>query len=71
MVVDLSSKLFNSLDSPTQLVLLTHGDSVTQVGTGFKVIAWSGGVVAGIECTEKNLYGLQFHPEVCNACPPM
>jgi GMP synthase (glutamine-hydrolysing) len=47
------------------MVLLTHGDSITHVGEGFTVISKSGNsVVAGIENTEKNLYGLQFHPEV-------
>jgi GMP synthase (glutamine-hydrolysing) len=63
VTVDTSSKLFKDLESQ-QSVLLTHGDSITQVGNGFNVIASSGNFVAGIEDTKKNLYGLQFHPEV-------
>jgi GMP synthase (glutamine-hydrolysing) len=45
-------------------VLLTHGDSVDQVPEGFRVIARSGDLIAGIECAERQLYGVQFHPEV-------
>jgi len=45
-------------------VLLTHGDSVDKVPDGFRVVARSGEIVAGIECAEKQLYGVQFHPEV-------
>ncbi|KHJ79328.1 GMP synthase protein [Oesophagostomum dentatum] len=63
--LDTSSELFNGL-SENEQVLLTHGDSVTEatVAPGFKVIASSGGHVAGIACSEKRLYGVQFHPEV-------
>ncbi|VDP08767.1 unnamed protein product [Soboliphyme baturini] len=45
-------------------VLLTHGDSIDQVATEFKVIARSGGAVAGISSDQLKIYGLQFHPEV-------
>ena len=47
------------------MVLLTHGDSITRIGDGFNIISTSANnVIAGIENKEKNLYGLQFHPEV-------
>ncbi|XP_077015487.1 GMP synthase [glutamine-hydrolyzing]-like [Tamandua tetradactyla] len=47
-----------------ELVLLTHGDSVHKVADGFKVVACSGNIVAGIANESKKLYGVQFHPEV-------
>ncbi|KAK6735709.1 hypothetical protein RB195_018750 [Necator americanus] len=60
-----SCDLFQGLNENEQ-VLLTHGDSVTEqtVAPGFEVIAMSGGHVAGIACSAKRLYGVQFHPEV-------
>ncbi|EYB83079.1 hypothetical protein Y032_0343g3057 [Ancylostoma ceylanicum] len=63
--LDTSCELFHGLNESEQ-VLLTHGDSVTEatVAPGFKVVATSGGHVAGIACAEKRLYGVQFHPEV-------
>uniref|UniRef100_A0A8B9GS40 GMPS ATP-PPase domain-containing protein n=1 Tax=Astyanax mexicanus TaxID=7994 RepID=A0A8B9GS40_ASTMX len=47
-----------------ELVLLTHGDSVDKVADGFKVVAQSGNIIAGIANEQKKLYGTQFHPEV-------
>uniref|UniRef100_A0A7I4Y1S6 GMP synthase (glutamine-hydrolyzing) n=1 Tax=Haemonchus contortus TaxID=6289 RepID=A0A7I4Y1S6_HAECO len=63
--LDTSCELFHGLNESEE-VLLTHGDSVTEktVAPGFKVVAKSGGHVAGIACPEKRLYGVQFHPEV-------
>ncbi len=57
------SPLFKSLES-SQAVLLTHGDSVSQVPPGFRVIAMSDDLISGIENKGKNFYGVQFHPEV-------
>ncbi|KAJ1351912.1 hypothetical protein KIN20_008087 [Parelaphostrongylus tenuis] len=63
--LDTSCELFHGLSEKEQ-VLLTHGDSIPEktVAPNFKVIARSGGHVAGIACSEKKLYGVQFHPEV-------
>merc|ERR1719436_2368596 len=55
--------LFANLESK-QRVLLTHGDTVQTVASGFKTIARSGALCAGIGCEERKLYGVQFHPEV-------
>jgi GMP synthase (glutamine-hydrolysing) len=44
--------------------LLTHGDTVEEVASGFTTIARSGALCAGIGCDERKLYGVQFHPEV-------
>lgn len=48
-------------------VLMSHGDNVSQLPEGFIAIATSstsGGVISSIEDSSRNLYGLQFHPEV-------
>jgi GMP synthase (glutamine-hydrolysing) len=46
-------------------VWMSHGDRVTELPEGFKLIASSDGApIAGIADEEKNFYGLQFHPEV-------
>jgi len=39
--------LFRGLQKE-ELVLLTHGDSVDKVADGFKVVAQSGNIIAGI-----------------------
>lgn len=45
--------------------LMTHGDMVCKAPGNFSVIASTDHTpVAAIECSEKNLYGFQFHPEV-------
>lgn len=58
-----TSKLFAGL-AENETVLMTHGDSVDQVGQGFVVTAESDGIVAGIEDVTRQMYGVQFHPEV-------
>ncbi|MCD6526402.1 MAG: glutamine-hydrolyzing GMP synthase [Desulfuromonas sp.] len=46
-------------------VWMSHGDHVDQVADGFEVIAETGNApVCGIQNVERNLYGVQFHPEV-------
>ena len=61
--VDTSSTLFRGLNSSEE-VLLTHGDTVTQVATGFRVIGKSGALISAIDNEAKKIYGVQFHPEV-------
>ena len=61
--VDTKSTLFHDLADTTS-VLLTHGDSVATLPSGFQTTAVSGNIVAAVECAERNQYGLQFHPEV-------
>jgi GMP synthase (glutamine-hydrolysing) len=61
--VETDCNIFAGMDKK-QRVLLTHGDSVDQVATGFRVIARSGALCAGIGCDAKKLFGVQFHPEV-------
>ena len=46
-------------------VWMSHGDRVTQMPPGFKMIASTDGApLAGMADEERGFYGLQFHPEV-------
>lgn len=47
-------------------VLLTHGDSLTDLAPGFHTtaVSASSGICASIEHESRPLYGVQFHPEV-------
>ncbi|BBC75966.1 glutamine-hydrolyzing GMP synthase [Lactococcus cremoris] len=48
-----------------QDVLMSHGDRVTAIPEGFHVVGTSpNSPFASVENTERNLYGIQFHPEV-------
>lgn len=48
-----------------QVVWASHGDRVEKMPDGFISICWSeNSPISGIACEEKNLFGLQFHPEV-------
>lgn len=57
--------MYYSRLSRTQSVLLTHGDSVEQVGDKLKVGGWSTNrIVTAIYNEVLRIYGVQFHPEV-------
>lgn len=63
------SKLFENLTERNNGKInawSSHGDSVKQAPQGFSVIATSkdGSVIEAMECAPKNLYAVQFHPEV-------
>ena len=59
------SRLFENLKEKIQ-AWSSHGDSVKNVPKGFSVIATSkdGQVIEAMECIEKKLWAVQFHPEV-------
>ena len=62
--IETDCPLFKGLEA-RQKVLLTHGDSVDQVGNGLKCVATSSRrIVAAVADPERRLYGVQFHPEV-------
>jgi GMP synthase (glutamine-hydrolysing) len=63
ITVNPNSALFKGL-SPEQVVLMSHGDSVNRLPDGFVQVASSDGIVAAIANDHKQLYGVQFHPEV-------
>ncbi len=43
---------------------MSHGDSIAELPAGFSVAAESDAYPAAVFSEEKNIYGLQFHPEV-------
>ena len=58
------SAVFAGLED-RQTVWMNHGDSVTELPAGFRVIAATGSSpIAGFENQERGIYALQFHPEV-------
>jgi len=62
--VDVESKLFDGV-SPATICWMSHTDYIEKAPEGFKVIANTPVCpVAAMECEEKNLYAVQFHPEV-------
>ena len=56
--------LFSGLDRD-QPVWMSHGDSITRLPEGFRPTAQTGSSpFAGLVDPARNLYGIQFHPEV-------
>ncbi|MDR0484568.1 MAG: glutamine-hydrolyzing GMP synthase [Alphaproteobacteria bacterium] len=60
------SKLLASIPDSCQ-VWMSHGDAVVDLPSGFKTVAKSGNVNAVMENSQKNIYGVQFHPEVSHS----
>ncbi|MGL6039268.1 MAG: glutamine-hydrolyzing GMP synthase, partial [Soonwooa sp.] len=52
--------------SQNSVVWMSHFDEVSALPDGFELNAKSG-VIAGISNPEKNIYGVQFHPEVSHS----
>ena len=60
------SLLFKDLETK-QNVWMSHGDYVSKIPDGFKLVASSNSnLAAAIENSNKNIYAVQFHPEVRN-----
>jgi GMP synthase (glutamine-hydrolysing) len=56
--------LFRGMDRE-QPVWMSHGDSITRLPDGFRPTAQTdSSPYAGLAAPERNLYGIQFHPEV-------
>jgi GMP synthase (glutamine-hydrolysing) len=56
--------LFTGLDRD-QPVWMSHGDSITRLPSGFRATAQTdSSPFAGLVDSSRNLYGIQFHPEV-------
>jgi GMP synthase (glutamine-hydrolysing) len=61
--IERASKLFFGL--PGELKIWnSHGDHVVGLPAGFHVTGRTDNAVAAVENPEKNLYGVEFHPEV-------
>ena len=62
--IDLDCPLFKGIKAPTQ-VWMSHGDSVTALPDGYKVVASTGSVrFAAFQSLSTPVWGVQFHPEV-------
>ena len=62
--VDVTSKLFEGVQDKT-ICWMSHTDYIENAPSNFKVIGHTPVCpVAAMECAEKNLYAVQFHPEV-------
>ncbi len=62
--IDSASNTFQSLPN-SQQVWMSHGDSVTEAPTGFRICARTQDTaIAAFESEDAQLSGVQFHPEV-------
>lgn len=62
--VDTKSPLFRDI-SPATSCWMSHFDYISQIAPGFETIAHTADCpVAAAQCRERNLYAIQFHPEV-------
>jgi len=64
VMVDNSSALFTDV-SPTTICWMSHFDYISEVAPGFRICAHTADCpVAAAEDASRNLYAIQFHPEV-------
>src|SRR3954465_3281278 len=61
--VNEQSRLFKGLPKDLQ-VWMSHGDEAEQLPTGFHEVARTSSALAAIENPEKQMWAVQFHPEV-------
>lgn len=62
--VDVNSKIFKGVSTKT-ICWMSHTDYIEKAPEGFTITAHTPVCpVAGMECEAKNLYAVQFHPEV-------
>ena len=47
-------------------VWMSHGDRILEPPPGFRVTAQTDTTMAAMECPEKGIFGVQFHPEVAH-----
>lgn len=67
LIVDNNSELFKNLPEKS-IIWMNHKDRVANIAEGFKAIAKTANTeVAAMENTEKNIYSVQFHPEVVHS----
>ena len=61
-----SNQLFNKTPK-SQKVWMSHGDSLSKLPKGFKIIAKTKNNIVAAITNNKNIYALQFHPEVTHS----
>jgi GMP synthase (glutamine-hydrolysing) len=62
-ISDKDSPLFAGLP-PTLPVWMSHGDQIVEMPPGFKALAYTENSPAAVIGNDRNIFGLQFHPEV-------
>ncbi|WP_395150587.1 glutamine-hydrolyzing GMP synthase [uncultured Allofournierella sp.] len=64
VTVNTASKLFENVNEKT-ICWMSHNDYIETVAPGFAITAHTENCpVAAVECVERGLYAVQFHPEV-------
>ncbi|BDU50474.1 glutamine-hydrolyzing GMP synthase [Haliovirga abyssi] len=66
IIEDKSLPIFKNMPKASQ-VWMSHADHVTKLPEGFKKIAYTDSSIAVIANMEKNIYAVQFHPEVTHS----
>ncbi len=59
------SLIFDGINKRSIKVWMSHGDNINKIPKHFSITSYSNNkIISSIENIKKNLYGLQFHPEV-------
>ena len=67
LLIDNKSEIFKDVPQEST-IWMNHRDRVSKLADGFKKTAWTLNCpVAGMENKEKNIYAVQFHPEVVHS----
>lgn len=67
LLVDKNSEIFKDVPQEST-IWMNHRDRISKLADGFKKTAWTLHCpVAGMENKEKNIYAVQFHPEVVHS----
>ena len=67
IIKKVTSRLYENINSPT-VSWMSHFDYISKIPSGFEVTSYTKDCpVASMENEEKNLYGVQYHPEVLPA----
>ena len=67
LLVDNNSPVFKNVPQEST-IWMNHRDRVSKLADGFKKTAWTLNCpVAGMENVDKNIYAVQFHPEVVHS----
>jgi len=59
------SLLFEGVQQKSK-VWMSHGDNISDLPPGFQVVGMTSNSLAAAESPERQIYGLQFHPEVAH-----
>ncbi len=66
--INQESELFKGIEKQEISCFMSHSDKVTSIPNGFSAVASSSSCkFAAMECKEKQIYALQFHPEVTHS----